>query len=120
MKAITIYFDSFFKKPKKQYYVISNKKWVANLLYKIYRWLLFGPFHDSFKEKGFRHNVYDSLGIIDTLGYSYHEGKFTYSFSEELGSYSGIKLPFKYCIEFNTDSDNCYVIFKKFSSLLEY
>jgi hypothetical protein len=101
---------------KTNIYTISTKKWVYNLFYKLYWWLLFGPCHDSMREKSYRHNVYDNLGIIDTLGHSYSEGKFTYSYSEELGGYKGIKLPFGWCIEFDNEWD-VYVILKKFRSL---
>jgi len=40
----------------------------------------------------FEHNVYDSYGIIDTLGYHGYKGRWSYSYSEELGSSSKYKL----------------------------
>jgi hypothetical protein len=43
--------------------------------------------------------VYDHLGMIDTLGYNCDETKYTKSFSEELGGWFAIKLPFGYAIQ---------------------
>jgi hypothetical protein len=103
---------------KTQFYTISTKQWAYNLIYKLYWWLLFGPVPDSKNEKSYRHTVYDHLGIIDTLGHFYSEGKFTYSYSEELKSYQGIKLPFGYCLEFDNEWEP-YIILKKFHSLLD-
>jgi hypothetical protein len=113
------HFDSFFKKPKNKEFIISRNDWACNLLYKFYSWLLFGPIKECLREKGYQHNIYDNLGPIDTLGYSYHESRFTYTFSEELGGYRGIKLPFGWCLEFDNEYEP-YIVLKKFHSLLQY
>ena len=42
----------------------------------------------------YKHNVYDHLGIIDTLGSHGDNGKYTFYHSEELGMYFGFNLPF--------------------------
>lgn len=52
------------------------------------------------------HTVHDSLGIIDTLGSSRSEGRFTFSHSEELGGYWGVKLLKGYRITVIYDCNN--------------
>lgn len=94
--------------------ITVNSKKISHLFYKIYWFLLFGPMKDCRNEIKNNHRVYDNLGIIDTLGYNYEEGKYTFAYSEELGSYSGIKLPFGYAIYIYDD----FIRFDKFNSLL--
>lgn len=75
---------------------MKNKlnKFAARKLFRLYLWLMkFGYHYEN------NNRVYDSYGIIDTLGNSSDNTKFTYSYSEELGGYYGIKLPFKRAIE---------------------
>jgi hypothetical protein len=98
--------------------LISNNQRVYNLVYKVYHWLLFGPLKDFKNEKSYKHNVYDKYDIIDTLGFRYDEGKYTFGYSEELNHYAGIKLPFGYCLEFGNEWE-IYIEFKKFKSLFE-
>jgi hypothetical protein len=63
-------------------------------LFNIYLWLSkFGYYNHN------KNSVYDQYDIIDTLGNSSDNTRFTWSYSEELGCVHAIKLPFKYSIE---------------------
>jgi hypothetical protein len=63
-------------------------------LFQVYLFLMkYGYSHKS------ESRVYDSYGMIDTLGHNCNNTRFTWSYSEELGCVWGIKLPFNYSIE---------------------
>lgn len=95
------------------------KKIIYNTIYKIWWCLLFSwPVYDYRREQTNNKRVYDNFGIIDTLGYNYSEGKYTYNYSDELGRYSGIKLAFGYCIEILKYDNDIFISFKKFQSHL--
>ncbi len=61
-----------------------------------------------------KRDVYDHLGLIDTLGWSKDTGKLIYSYSDELISISGFFLPFNYCLELQDSGSECKeIVFKK-------
>lgn len=102
---------------KAKTYILSRNRRIYNLIYKLYWFLLFKFPKDCNNLHSNNHRVYDHYGIIDTLGYNYDEGKYTFSYSEELGGYSGIILPFGWCLEFSDDPEP-YIKLRKFQSLL--
>jgi len=55
---------------------------------------------------------YDHLGEIDTLGWDSENTRFTFHYSEEMGSLYRIKLPFKYVIELNNYFEKEILIYK--------
>lgn len=50
-------------------------------------------------EESYKNNVYDNYGIIDTLGNQGSDGKYTFSYSDELVYLFGFKI-FNLSIEF--------------------
>jgi hypothetical protein len=71
-----------------------KNNFIASLLFELYLKLKKYGYSETSE-----HCVYDHLGIIDTLGYTKDNTKFTYSYSDEFVFVYGIKLPFNYVIE---------------------
>lgn len=65
------------------------KNFIYNQLFNLY---LFLTRFD--KVETTKHREYDSLGIIDTLGYNSETGRFTASYSDELCCVWVIRIPF--------------------------
>lgn len=89
-------------------FVLSTSRRLTNLFFNL--WLFVdgkARVHQTCKNL-----VYDSLGIIDTLGSSSSSTKFTYKFSEELGCLYGFYLPFGYKIEYRNYFDHELVLYK--------
>lgn len=70
------------------------KNFIFWKLFSIYLFLSRFGYSNSNKNR-----VYDSYGMIDTLGSDSNNTRFTWSYSEELGCVHSIKLPFNYSIE---------------------
>ena len=59
--------------------------------------------------ESYRNSVYDSLGVIDTLGNHGDNGRFTWSYSDEFVSVFAIRLPFGYSLQYITcEEKNLY------------
>jgi hypothetical protein len=76
-------------------------------LFNLYLWLSKFGYYKSNKNR-----VYDSLGIIDTLGSDSDDTRYTKSYSEELGSMFMIKLPFGYLLRLVEGCDKSIDIVK--------
>ncbi|HLD89437.1 MAG TPA: hypothetical protein VI911_00195 [Patescibacteria group bacterium] len=79
-----------------------------NQLFNLYLWLSKFGYYLSNKNR-----VYDSLGLIDTLGSDSDDTLYTKSYSEELGSMFIIKLPFGYLLRLIEGFDKSIDIIKQ-------
>jgi hypothetical protein len=93
--------------------LITKNETICNIFFKIWMFVRYNRhfIHDSNNGEEYKHECYDNLGIIDTLGYRGSKGKYTYSHSEELGNLYGFFLPFGYKFEYqNYFSSEIYLI----------
>ena len=77
---------------KRTFTLNKASKLSSNLHYYAHR-LYLAVFLKSWnKRESVRHRVYDNLGMIDTLGYNSDNGRFAYSYSDELCYVFGFKF----------------------------
>jgi hypothetical protein len=67
-------------------------RFIYYTVYKFWLWLLVCNFNKPVSRNNSR--VYDSLGLIDTLGFNSDKHKFTYNYSDEFVYLWGFSLKF--------------------------
>lgn len=92
-------------KPKRKTFVFPVWDWLREGFFSAYLWV-------SVREetKTDSRRVYDSLGLIDTLGHDSTKGRFTFSYNDELTSHHGFILGKVKVFVSGYDYRNVYVI----------
>jgi len=85
--------------------VLTHNHFLCDLFFSIY--LKLRRYAEQWK-----HDVYDHLGLIDTLGCQGSNGKLTGSYHDELNSMYWIKLPFQFCLVYSDDFEQSLTLTK--------